>query len=71
MKLLQAMAGAEYGGAEEFFVRLALAFERQDSNLMALFSQADCLIIRPPFAPAAKKGDTVHILPLDIGAVAL
>ena len=28
MKLLQVMAGARYGGAEEFFVRLALAFER-------------------------------------------
>ena len=25
MKLLQAMAGADYGGAEEFFVRLAIA----------------------------------------------
>jgi len=28
VKLLQVMAGARYGGAEEFFVRLALAFER-------------------------------------------
>ena len=28
MKLLQVMAVARYGGAEEFFVRLALAFER-------------------------------------------
>jgi glycosyltransferase involved in cell wall biosynthesis len=28
MRLLQAMAGAEVGGAEEFFVRLALAFSR-------------------------------------------
>lgn len=28
MKLLQIMAGARHGGAEEFFVRLALAFER-------------------------------------------
>ena len=25
MKLLQAMAGADYGGAEQFFVRLAIA----------------------------------------------
>jgi glycosyltransferase involved in cell wall biosynthesis len=28
MRLLQAMAGAEFGGAEAFFVRLASAFER-------------------------------------------
>ena len=30
MKLLQVMAGARHGGAEEFFVRLALAFEREN-----------------------------------------
>ena len=29
MRLLQVMAGAQYGGAEEFFVRLALAFEQE------------------------------------------
>lgn len=29
MKLLQAMAGGEYGGAEEFFVRLAIAFHKR------------------------------------------
>lgn len=28
MKILQAMAGAEFGGAEAFFVRLAVAFQR-------------------------------------------
>ena len=32
MRLLQLMAGAEHGGAEEFFVRLALAFERANVN---------------------------------------
>ena len=30
MKLLQAIAGAEFGGAEEFFVRLAIAFKSTD-----------------------------------------
>ena len=30
MKILQAMAGAEYGGAEEFFVRLAIALNDLD-----------------------------------------
>ena len=29
MRLLQVMAGAQYGGAEEFFVRLALAFKQE------------------------------------------
>ena len=28
MRVLQAMAGAEHGGAEAFFVRLALALHR-------------------------------------------
>lgn len=50
---------------------VATPFDRQDSNLMALFSQADCLVIRPPFAPPAKKGEAVRILPLDIGAIAI
>ena len=50
---------------------VATPFDKQDSNLMALFSQADCLVIRPPFAPPAKQGETVRILPLDIGAVSL
>ena len=30
MKILQAMAGAEFGGAEEFFVRLAIALNGLD-----------------------------------------
>ena len=28
MRIFQAIAGAEFGGAETFFVRLALAFQR-------------------------------------------
>ena len=30
MKILQVMAGAEYGGAEEFFTRLAIALHKKD-----------------------------------------
>ncbi|MDA7946630.1 MAG: molybdopterin molybdotransferase MoeA [Hyphomicrobiaceae bacterium] len=37
----------------------------QDSSLMAPLSQADCLIVRPPDAPAAQDGETIEILPLD------
>ncbi|MFQ5626050.1 MAG: gephyrin-like molybdotransferase Glp [Methyloligellaceae bacterium] len=37
----------------------------QDSSLLSPLSQADCLIVRPPHAPAVAAGDTVAILPLD------
>ena len=39
-------------------------FDRQDSSMMAIFSDADCLIMREIGAPAAKAGDTVKIVPL-------
>ncbi len=37
----------------------------QDSSLLAPLSQADCLIVRLPDAPACSDGDSVEILPLD------
>ncbi len=37
----------------------------QDSSLLSPLSQADCLIVRPPGAPAAAAGEAVEILPLD------
>lgn len=37
----------------------------QDSSLLSPLAHADCLIIRPPGAPAAGEGDAVPILPLD------
>ncbi len=46
-------------------VQTAVAFPRQDSSMMARFAQADCLIVRPPLARAAKKGDRVDIIPLN------
>jgi molybdopterin molybdotransferase len=36
----------------------------QDSSLMADFARADCLIVRPPDAPALPKGARVTIIPL-------
>ena len=33
---------------------------------MAAFAKADCLIVRPPEAPAAARGESVSILPLDL-----
>jgi molybdopterin molybdotransferase len=50
---------------------IATPFERQDSAMMARFADANCLLIRPPNAVAAKSGDTVEVLRLDLGAGAL
>jgi molybdopterin molybdotransferase len=39
-------------------------FKKQDSSMMSLLAHADCLVIRPPHAPAARAGDWVEFLPL-------
>lgn len=44
---------------------IATPFEKQDSSMLSLLAKADCLVIRPPHAPAAKAGETVEIVPLD------
>jgi molybdopterin molybdotransferase len=49
--------------------RVALPFDRQDSSMLATLAHADCLIVRPPHAPAAQPGDTVTIVTLAGGAV--
>ncbi|WP_267386857.1 gephyrin-like molybdotransferase Glp [Sphingomonas sp. GC_Shp_3] len=36
----------------------------QDSSMLRTLARADCLVIRPPNAPAAKAADSVEILPL-------
>jgi len=46
---------------------VATPFDRQDSAVMSRLAQADCLIVRPPFAPAAQAGDAVTVVPLDGG----
>ncbi len=50
---------------------VATPFERQDSSMMARLARADCLVVRPPGAPAAKAGERVEIIPLGAGVVAL
>lgn len=40
------------------------AASRQDSSLLKTLAGADCLIVRPPHAPAAQPGDPIEILPL-------
>jgi molybdopterin molybdotransferase len=37
----------------------------QDSSMLRALADADCLIVRPPNAPAAKAGERVEILALD------
>ena len=43
---------------------IATPVSSQDSSLMAHLSRADCLVIRPPFAPAAPAGSPCVILKL-------
>jgi molybdopterin molybdotransferase len=43
-------------------VEEVLPFEIQDSSMMRLLAAADCLIVRPPHAPAAAAGEAVPIL---------
>lgn len=50
---------------------VATPFEAQDSSMMQLFAQADCLAIRPPHAPPARAGDRIAIVPLQHGPLAI
>ena len=45
--------------------RLVIPLAAQDSALMADFARADCLIVRPPDAPALAEGERAMIIPLD------
>ncbi len=44
---------------------VALPNSRQDSAMLRVFTEADGLIIRKPFAPAARAGDMVEVLEMD------
>ena len=43
---------------------IATPFSKQDSAMLARFTDADCLVIRAPFAPPIKAGDEVEIIRL-------
>jgi molybdopterin molybdotransferase len=43
----------------------ATAFPKQDSSMQRTLAEAQGLIVRPPFAPAAAADDIVPVLPLD------
>jgi len=51
--------------------RIATPFGRQDSSMLATLAHADCLVLRPPHAPAAAVGEMVEILPLAGSAIGL
>jgi molybdopterin molybdotransferase len=45
---------------------VATPFPAQDSSMMALLAKADCLVIREPYAPAAKAGMACPIVKLPL-----
>jgi molybdopterin molybdotransferase len=47
----------------------AFPFEVQDSSMMRLLAMADCLVVRPPHAPALAAGATVPIVPFPAGVL--
>ena len=44
--------------------RRVVAFPKQDSSMLSLLVRADCLVIRPAFAPPAADGQPVEIIRL-------
>jgi molybdopterin molybdotransferase len=46
---------------------IAQPFPVQDSSMLLLIAKADCLVVRPPHAPAIKAGEEVDIVPLSGG----
>ncbi len=51
--------------------RVATPFERQDSAMLAALAHANCLVVRPPHAPAVQTGSTVEVLPLSGGVLGI
>lgn len=43
---------------------VATAFDKQDSSMLSLLAQADCLLVRAPNAPALRAGAAVSVIPL-------
>ncbi|MHC2021166.1 molybdopterin molybdotransferase MoeA [Methylobacterium sp. CM6247] len=44
---------------------MAYAGTRQDSSMLSVLGQSEALLVRPPGAPAAKRGDPCRIIRLD------
>jgi molybdopterin molybdotransferase len=50
---------------------IARPFELQDSSMLSLIAAADCLVVRPPNAPAARAGDEVGVIHLSGGRLSI
>jgi molybdopterin molybdotransferase len=46
-------------------------FAQQDSSMMSLLARDNCLVIRPPLAPAAQAGDRVAVIPFAAGLLGI
>jgi len=46
-------------------IEIATPFPQQDSSMLSCLAHAQCLLIRPPLAPAAPAGTPVSIIALD------
>lgn len=63
-------AGLAANGPREHYLRASIgrsgatAFSKQDSSLLSVLSEADCLIVQPPGDPAREAGETVEVIAL-------
>ncbi len=48
-------------------IPLLTPYDKQDSGMLKLFTDADALIIRPPFAEASENGDCITFMPITTG----
>lgn len=55
------------GNAGEATLPVVRPFALQDSSMLSLLDAADCLIVRPPYDPPRKSGDTVRIMAVPPG----
>ena len=61
---------APANGPREHYMRAQIAdggvtiFDRQDSSLLSVLTNANCLAVRPPNDPARAKGDQIEIITL-------
>ena len=46
---------------------IATPYPKQDSSMLSSLAHADCLVVRPPHAPAAKANESVEIIPFGAG----
>ena len=45
----------------------ATPYEKQDSSMLSVLAMAECLVVRPPGAPAARAGAPVDVIPFRRG----